>query len=233
MEARVAGLYRCDGRGRSRAVNQWHGGEPPRFHLARTAAGCVCRVRHDVADDVADALLQLARAEPPLDDPRVPPANQARYRDLLAAGGAVAATSSGPVYWFEREPPLRGTTLPVGPENAHLLRRGLEEWMPDALRRQPLVVSMEDGRAVSVCASVRVTAHAHEAGVETLPAYRGRGHAAAASAGWAREVARAQPAGSGDRGVMLFYSTSWHNVSSQRVAARLTLTAIGADFSIT
>jgi predicted GNAT family acetyltransferase len=109
--------------------------------------------------------------------------------------------------------------------NADLLRGGLEDWLPDVPHRQPLVAMLEDGHAVSVCASVRITARTHEAGVETLPGYRRRGHAMNAVAGWAREVR--------SRGIsMIFYSTGWDNAASQQVAARLGLTVIGADFSV-
>ena len=61
--------------------------------------------------------------------------------------------------------------------------------------------------------------------METLPAYRRKGYAANAVAGWASAVRQ--------MGAMPFYSTSWENIASQNVAARLGLRMIGADFSIT
>lgn len=83
----------------------------------------------------------------------------------------------------------------------------------------------QDGRAVAVCASVRISGQGHETGVETDPAYRRRGYATRAVAAWSQEVKR--------RGVPLcFYSTSWENDASRHVAARLGLTLMGADFSI-
>jgi hypothetical protein len=65
----------------------------------------------------------------------------------------------------------------------------------------------------------------HDVGVATMRPFRGRGSAAAATAGWA-----ALPA---IRGLHSFYSTSWSNVSSQRVTERLGLRFIGTRFTIT
>jgi predicted GNAT family acetyltransferase len=60
--------------------------------------------------------------------------------------------------------------------------------------------------------------------VETLEGYRGRGHAPAAVAAWARAV-RAT-------GRIPLYSTSWDNLASQAVARKLGLIPYGADFSL-
>ncbi|TDJ22462.1 MAG: GNAT family N-acetyltransferase [Gammaproteobacteria bacterium] len=84
---------------------------------------------------------------------------------------------------------------------------------------------IEDGQAVSVCASSRITDAAHEAGVETLPEHRRKGHAVNVVAGWASAVRLL--------GADPFYSTSWENVASQNVATRLGLSAFGVDFHIT
>lgn len=43
------------------------------------------------------------------------------------------------------------------------------------------LVVVADGHAVSICRSVRQTGEAYEAGVETSPAYRGRGYAPCAT----------------------------------------------------
>ena len=84
---------------------------------------------------------------------------------------------------------------------------------------------VEDNRAVSICASVRISDTVHCAGVETLVAYRRRGHAVNAVAAWAMAVR--------SRGATPFYSTSWENHASQRIAARLRLSLVGVDFHVT
>ena len=78
---------------------------------------------------------------------------------------------------------------------------------------------------MSVCRSVRITPAAHEAGVETLPAFRGRGYAPDVVAGWARVVQ--------SLGAMPFYSTSWENTASQAVAKKRHLVPYGTDLHVT
>jgi RimJ/RimL family protein N-acetyltransferase len=186
----------------------------------------VWRIRADVPDEVARRLIRLATDEPPLRDAADRPLHEADYVDVLWGDSRAAKTDSGPVYWFGAEvlPPAQPVT--IDETNADLLRGGLDDWLPDVPHRQPMVAAIEDGRAVSVCASVRITARSHEAGVETLPAYRRRGHAASTVAGWAHQVSR--------RGIdKIFYSTSWTNLASQGVADRLGLSLLGVDFSVT
>jgi len=87
-----------------------------------------------------------------------------------------------------------------------------------------MVASLTDGRAVSVCASVRASETMHCADVETAPAYRGRGLAERAVSGWAKLV-RA-------RGAEPFYATTFDNLASQKLASRLSLSLIESEFSI-
>ena len=108
--------------------------------------------------------------------------------------------------------------------NADLLRT-FPDWRDEVDERQPFIVSVEDGAAVALCCSVRITSTAHAAGVETLPAARRRGMASQAVAAWARAV--------DDLGALALYSTSWDNVASQAVARRLGMKLIGVDFHVT
>jgi hypothetical protein len=226
MRARVTGLFRHDERGRTVAVNQWDGGELPRFYLARTTRGNTWRIRADVPDDTAMALQRLAAEEPPLGSLEERPGHEAEYCRVLSGKAGSIETGTGLVYRVAAELTPACRPVVIDEANADLLRGGLEDWLPDVPHRQPMVAVIEDGRAVSICASVRITATTHEAGVETLVGYRRRGHAVDAVAGWAAEVRR--------RGVsMIFYSTSSENTASQAVAARLGLRLIGADFSVT
>ena len=89
---------------------------------------------------------------------------------------------------------------------------------------QPCVVFVRDNQAVSICRSVRITSLAHEAGLETLVPYRGRGYAAAVVAGWATAVRQA--------GRLPLYSTSTDNMASQSVARKLGLSFYGVNFMI-
>lgn len=74
-------------------------------------------------------------------------------------------------------------------------------------------------------ATARMTPHAHEAGVETHPEFRGRAHAARAVRAWARAVREL------DR--IPLYSTSWENKASRALAARLGLLRYEPDLHTT
>ncbi|MEM8769959.1 MAG: GNAT family N-acetyltransferase [Pseudomonadota bacterium] len=232
IEAHLAGLYRIDASGRSFEVNQWDGGRPPRFHLTRSRDWKGWRIRADVGVELAAALEALAEQEPlgdPIDEPKLAHEAEALLRDGTA--GAPPEFTSGPVYAFpatfpstptgHRETPLKVRWL-QGADSAVLA--AMPDWIPDLPHRQPFVVAMLDGQALAVCASVRITAEAHEAGVETHRDARRHGLARAAVAAWAGAV-RAL-------GAEPIYSTSWDNLASQAVARSLGLVQIGTDWSL-
>jgi len=222
--SRVATLHRHDNRGRIVEVNQCDGGTPARFTLMRTVDHAICRFRADVPDNLAHTLEELCSLEPRGEQLDKLPVHQRRYRTLLSAHAPVEAVSAGPVYIFTRDVAGSAAPIAIGARNAHLLRGGLEDWIPDVAHRQPFTAMVEDGHAVAVCASVRISTAVHCAGVETRPEYRRRGHAVNAAGGWGRAV-RAL-------GATPFYSTSWENLASQRVAERLGLTMVAVDFSM-
>ena len=230
MRSRIEAMYVHDERLRMTAVNQWDGGIVPRFYLGRSAYGNLWRFRIDVPDDLAEEIASVCKTEPvstslPSNRLRSAPAHQASYVRLLSLHAPVATSSGGPAYKFpERIFPHGPTAVAINQANAHLLRGGLEDWLPDVAYRKPFIAVIEDDHAVAVCASARITATAHEAGVETLPEYRQRGHAARAVSAWAAAV-RAT-------GATPFYSTSWENYASQGVARTLGLPMIGTDFHI-
>jgi predicted GNAT family acetyltransferase len=112
----------------------------------------------------------------------------------------------------------------INEANAGLLTGKLAEWLPDIPHRRPFVAVAHDGKAVSLCASVRISPAVHCAGVETHPEHRQRGHALAAVSGWAHAVQRL--------GATPFYSTSWENVASRAVAVRLGFQPVATDLHI-
>ena len=221
---RVAALHRHDSRGRMVEVNQWDGGKPARFILMRTADHVVCRFRSDVPDELAQALEELCSQEPRGPELGKLPVHHHRYRTLLSSHAPVESVGAGPAYIFTQDVVGSAAPIGIGEHNAFLLRGGLEEWIADVPHRRPFMAMVEDGHAVAVCASVRISTAVHCAGVETRPEYRHRGHAVNAAAGWGHAV-RAL-------GATPFYSTSWENIASQRVAERLGLTMVAVDFSI-
>lgn len=223
VRKRVDALYRCDHRGRLISVNQWDGGLAPQFFMMRTPGNVVCRFRADLPDDLVDYLQQLGAQERP--PPGMLPALYSQYLDALAAYARVDRVWAGPVYMCSQGLAPRGSIVPISEDNAELLLSGFEHWLADIPHRQPFMALVENHRAVSICASVRISPAIHCAGVETQVSYRQKGYAVSAVAAWATAV-RAQ-------GAIPFYSTSWENLASQRVAARLGLSLVGVDFHVT
>jgi hypothetical protein len=222
---RLEALYRHDHRGRPVSVNEWNGGAASRFHLMRTAKKNFGQYRADLADDLVERL-EVLRAREPIGRRQAKwPGLHSQYLKLLTLHGPVVRVWAGPIFTFPDDTTADVPTVSINETNGHLLHGGFNDWLADIGYRQPFCAVVEGNRAVSICASVRITDAVHEAGVETLVGHRRRGHAASAVAGWALIVR--------SLGATPFYSTSWDNEASQRVAARLHLFPIGEDFHVT
>lgn len=225
MRMHARALYTHDGNSRIRSVNEPVSGVASRFFLGRTISGNLWRFRSDLPGDLVSDLEKLCRGEPETNALSKLPEFREKYIRLLESQTPIERVGSGPAYWFSTEvvPGLQPTE--INETNADLLRGGFEDWLVDMPHRRPFMAMVEDGRAVSVCASVRITNAAHEAGVKTLPAYRQKGHAVNVVAGWASAVRKMR--------AIPLYSTSWDNTASRIVAARLGLSMFGVDFHIT
>ncbi|MBB3126748.1 RimJ/RimL family protein N-acetyltransferase [Paenibacillus rhizosphaerae] len=225
MEYHAEAMFTHDRRGRLHLVNEpWPGsGTAPRFFLGRTTEGRnVWRFRHDVPDQLVQQLESWCAEEAAVVDFQARPKHEKDYWNLLQGERA----TMGPCFHIENETEHPSTEVQrVTPENVKQLSRGGFEWLADEISyAQPCIAVLQGGRAVSVCRSVRIGTMAHEAGLETLEAFRGRGYAAAATAGWAEAVR--------ELGCIPLYSTSMDNVSSQRVARKMGLSFYGVNFSI-
>ena len=222
---RFEALYHRDRRGRLVSINEWNGGAAPRFHLMRTARKSFGQFHADLADDLVVRLDELRAQEPIGGRQGKWPGLRSKYLELLAFHAPVARVWGGPVFTFPDDMAADVGTVSINETNGHLLRGGFDDWLPDICYRQPFCAVVEGNRAVSICASVRITDAVHCAGVETLAGHRRRGHAVCAVARWALTVR--------SLGASPFYSTSWDNEASRRVAARLHLAPIGIDFHAT
>jgi RimJ/RimL family protein N-acetyltransferase len=206
-------------------TNSWERRPAPRFHLILSASGPLIRFRGDVPPGVARRLEALAAAETWDPDIAGPPAMLPAYVEALSAHAPVKAIWSGPAFAMFRDIHPWAPVVDISEANAGLLTGKLAEWLPDVPYRHPFVAVPHDAKAVSLCASVRVSPAVHCAGVETHPEYRQRGHALAAVSGWAHAVQRL--------GATPFYSTSWENLASRAVARRLGFQCVASDFHIT
>jgi RimJ/RimL family protein N-acetyltransferase len=225
MQRHVDALYTHDSRGRLVSVNEPGDKPAPRVFLGRTNSGHVLRTRADIPEEVVAELVRLVEIEP-----REAPLAQRPYcgdaiEALFSSRAPIERVWTGPAYCIDAKSlPTPANTVRVTSDDTRLLRT-FPDWRDEVRFREPFMVAVEAGRAVSLCCSVRITSAAHAAGVETLPDSRRRGYAADVVAAWAREVA--------SLGALPLYSTSTDNVASQGVARRLGMHRIGIDYHVT
>jgi RimJ/RimL family protein N-acetyltransferase len=224
MELHVEALYRHTAEGRLRETREVDPVRAPRFFLGRTRRGNLWRFRDDLPASLVRGLDALAAAEPVLPDLPREPASLARFRELLHEHEAIQHTWFGPAYSFPEELSLPSQVVRITDENSHLLGEEFAWLRTERTAWEPALAVVIDEQAVSVGFSSRVTGRAAEAGVETLEAFRGRGHASRAVAAWAIAVR--------ELGRVPFYSTSWGNLASQGVARRVGLRLYGVDLSL-
>ena len=226
MLVHIQALFTHDAHSRLLLVNEPGGGAPaPRFFLGRTAEGNVWRFRADLPEFLIEELEALCMDEPVEKEFHRELRHFEAYLRLLETHAPVQEIGMGPAYQFTQffEPSM--SLLAITETNAEMLQGGFEGLIAELPDWQPFVAVIEENRAVSVCRSVRITPEAHEAGVETLPDFRGKGYASEVVAGWARLVK--------SMGIMPLYSTSCENIASQAVARKLHLVPYGEDFHIT
>lgn len=217
-------LYTRDDHGRMVAVNESGGGVAPRFFLGRTGQGDVWSLRHDQPESMLTAVASVidrAATSSAVGTPE----RLVEIERLLEETGPIERRWSGPAFVVPADIESEGTVVRITADNADLLRPLLSEWIPDVAAGVPMFASIHEGEAVSLCCSVRVTPSAHEAGVETHPDFRGRGHAGPVTVGWARAVREME--------AIPLYSTSLENVASRRVAEKLGLKQFGTDVHLT
>ena len=145
----------------------------PAFMLIRGATEVAWAVRDDVADELTDELADLARQEPPSPEWQQPPIHARRYQAALRG-----RVDWGPAFEFPEFVPSRDGVVAIHEEA--LLGRHFSGWVAGEIEAgaAPMMAVLVDGDAVSVCFCARRSIGAAEAGLETAPAFRGRGLAA-------------------------------------------------------
>lgn len=224
MRMHVQALFTHDEDGHLERVNEPDGAPAPRFFLGRTRDGDVWRFRRDVDHDIRRDLEAAIQSDVLTKDAPDSPLSASRYEKILARSALVQKTWLGPAFCFPDELPGTAGTILVTDDNADFLRPLLAAWVPDTRLCQPMFALIVDDSAVAVCASVRRTSDAHEAGVDTAPSHRGRGYAPRVVSAWARAVR--------DMGRVPLYSTSWKNEASRAVARKLALIQFGSDLHV-
>lgn len=224
MDLRADGNFVRDDRGRLLRTNEPRADarQPaPRLFLGRTGLGHVVRFGATVPAGLADELGALFARDLAPGDTALPPATSAAVRAILERDSPVVAAIGGPAYRFPASLPCGGGAVRLTAGNRALLRVTYP-WLYDELEDwQPCFAAVDGDRAVSVCFSSRIGPATAEAGLDTLPDHRRRGHAVAVTAAWAAAV-RAS-------GRVPLHSTAWSNLASQGVARRLGLVMFGEE----
>jgi hypothetical protein len=195
----------------------------PLVYLGRTAAGDIVRFGAAVPDALAHQLEEIIDRLPPVSDLHPSPDALTAIREALEQYAVVTAEGGGPVYHFPDLITPQGEVIQLTDANIEMTRHTYPWLLEEFPDWAPCFAAVHDGQAVSVCFSSRVTAGADAAGVETLPAFRGRGYAASVTAAWGAAIR--------EDGRIPLYSTSWENLASQGVARRVGLVRFGADIS--
>ena len=216
--------FTLDASGRLRSVNAPKGGTAPRFFIGQTLGGNQWWFRDDLEDELVFALEALCSQEQQVEGLRGSTLDSEPYEEVLRARAEIEQVWTGPTYCFPDTAAGSSRAEFIEEEQREFLDPYLAEWLGDVTDCQPFAIIREKGRAVSLCATVRRSATAEEAGVETHAAFRGRGLAGEVVAAWGHAVRV------GGRAPL--YSTSWTNKASMSVARKLGLTQYGAVLHI-
>jgi hypothetical protein len=237
LRIRHEARFVVDGLGRLLASNSPDRSAPPLFVAAGCVAGNLAAVAGRVNEALALALLRLAAAAPPLLAPEDAERLGEQCAGLFADEDLAAAAQIELSFDLPQAiaPPSAARLVASGtPAGETLIAKLRAEGMPPGLFEMgfvdvgefwsPWCIALDGDEPASVAFAARLCAKGAEVGVATAPGLRGRGHAAAAVAGWARLPQLA--------GRSLFYSTRTSNRASRAVVARLGLRPFGATLQL-
>jgi RimJ/RimL family protein N-acetyltransferase len=227
LELQINTLFLVDPEGRLQSINEPGTPPAPRFFMGRTSTDNLWRVRYDLPAQALDQLNGLCRSEPHRSLLTSQPEHYLAIRKVLAGHAPIVGEYRGPAYWLPTATQVSPQVVRLSEARAYLVRETFPWLVPWLASRAngPVTAVIEQGNAVSVCFCSRITQRAAEAGVETLEAFRGKGYATAAVAGWAAAIRQSHR--------IALYSTSWGNHASQGVAKRLGAVLYAEDWSIT
>ncbi|WP_409295554.1 GNAT family N-acetyltransferase [Peribacillus sp. SCS-26] len=218
MEIQADVLFKHDSSSRLTAVNEEGGGEAPFLFLGQTKEGRILRFNASVPEPVCREIKDIVQSYP---------MNSALAKIIgaVSENNSVSNLWMGPAYTFPESFQKSSHAVVITEENQEILRQDFPHLIEEFRPRQPIFAMVEEGRAVSVCFSARNSDLAAEAGVETLPGYQGKGYAVNCAGAWGMEIRK-------EKRIPL-YSTSWDNLPSQKIAAKLRLHQYGVDLHVT
>jgi RimJ/RimL family protein N-acetyltransferase len=224
MRLRLAVDYTFDERGRMLKTNEpldVARADAPDLVVGFAGGQRILLAGAGLADDLVDRLNAIPTAHIAEDQAST---HVAHIERLLASAGQWTR-GGGPVYRFSDTPSPNEMAVEITEENRDILSKHFH-WLDDEFGGWGTAfAAVRDGVAVSLCFSSRLDDRSAEAGLETVPGYRGQGLAALVTQSWAASVHAS--------GRIPFYSTSFDNTASQAVARKLGLIQIGEDYSWT
>ncbi len=208
-------LYRCTPRGNLLGQNE--PGEPdnssaPPFYICYRTGTYLYRLKESLPKRRKDRLaFMISRLPTPKSN------HDQRFEEMVleiaSAAGADAKIEFGPAYYV---PVLhqRPTTVVQLEDQGTCRLRGRFSCLRGKLALvQPCMAQLVNQQVASVCRTVRRSSTVSEAGVETMPRYRGRGYGRETVAAWAGRVWQ--------DGQIPCYSTTWKNKASLSIARKL------------
>ncbi|MFJ5760847.1 GNAT family N-acetyltransferase [Neobacillus sp. NPDC093182] len=217
MEIQADVLFKKDNLGRITEINEPICKSAPLFFLGRTKVDNVLRFNESFPETIINEVTQIVNQNPTNVD-------IGKIVIILNKVKAISKIWIGPAYVFPENFNMISDAIKITNANKRLLQSGFPNLLKQFEWRQPLFAVIEDGTAVSVCCSARISKKAAEASVETLEAYQGKGYGRECVIAWAREVQK--------KGRHSLYSTAWDNFPSEAIAKKLNLYKYGIDFHI-
>ena len=160
--------------------------EGPRFRLSSCASGCIVQLRHDVGDNTARAIEDLAAQESVRWHPDCAPVHLNEYRRLLAVDAPVESSDTEKIWTFpdrldyDHSAELVSSDTPAGDRLLALLaERGMLEPLFDlgfvdvGELWAPWCVALQGEEIASIAFTVGMGPASAEVGVATLPGLRG------------------------------------------------------------
>jgi hypothetical protein len=224
MEMQAKALFTHDNNNFIRNINDLDGGPAPRFFFGRTPEGNVLRFRYDLPIEIIRKLINLINTEPIDYNLQRNTVLLEKIKEILQEHQEIQKIFEGPAYKLPRGITFHSNVIKITKDNVHLLKNSFDYMLAELRFLEPCYVKFVNGNAVSICFSSRIASNSHEAGVETLPNFRGKGYAAEVVSAWAANIY--------EMNRIPTYSTSWDNTASQSVARKLKCDLYGVDLSI-
>jgi len=218
-------LLERDSEGRLVATRDPAARPAPRLFLSRSAEGNVWACRRDLDPGTVLEVERLCAAEPRLADPSPEARPKCRER-VLELLSPEASEHRGPCFLLPDKLPRDERAREIA-SNERFNWPNVFPWLAEEFEAiEPVAIAFDCDQPAAICHSPRGQSDsAAEAGVETLPPFRGQGLATAAVACWGRAVQRS--------GRLALYSTSWENQASRQVARRLSARLYGENWHVT